>query len=49
MLMVHLVPVEMMVQASQLVGLYIREIVWLHRLPNMIVSDRDAKFTLMFW
>ena len=48
-LMVHLVPVETMVRASQLVGLYVQEIVRLHGLPNTIVSDRDAKFTSTFW
>ena len=48
-LMVHLVPVEITIRASQLAGLYIWEIVWLHRLPNMIVSDQDAKFILTFW
>ena len=49
MLMVHLVPVKTTVRASQLMGLYIWEIIRLHRLPNMIMSDWDAKFTLTFW
>ena len=30
-------------------GLYVWEIVRLHRLPNTIVSDWDTKFTSMFW
>ena len=47
--MVHLVPVETTVRASQLAGLYVREIVWLHGLPDTIVSDQDAKFTSTFW
>ena len=49
MSMVHLIPVEITIRASQLAGLYIQEIVWLHRLPDMIISDRDTKFTLTFW
>ena len=47
--MVHLIPVETTIRASQLTGLYVQEIVWLHRLPDTIVSDRDAKFTSTFW
>ena len=47
--MVHLVPVRMTIQASQLVWLFIKEIVRLHGLPEMIVSDHDTKFTSQFW
>ena len=47
--MVHLIPVETTIRASQLAGLYIQEIVRLHGLPDTIVSDRDTKFTLIFW
>ena len=49
MSMVHLIPVETTIRASQLTGLYIQEIGQLDRLPDTIVSDRDAKFTLTFW
>ena len=37
--MVHLIPVETTIRASQLAGLYVREIVQLHGLPDTIVSD----------
>ena len=47
--MVHLIPVETTIRASQLTGLYVQEIVQLHGLPDTIVSDQDAKFTLTFW
>ena len=47
--MVHLIPVETTIRASQLTGLYIQEIVRLHGLPDTIVSDRDTKFTSIFW
>ena len=49
MSMVHMIPVETTIRASQLAGLYVREIVQLHRLPDTIVSDQDAKFTSIFW
>ena len=47
--MVHLVPVNTMTTASELASLYIRKVVRLHGLPESIVSDRDAKFTSLFW
>ena len=47
--MVHLVPVKTTIQASQLVWLFIKEIVCLHGLPETIVSDHDTKFTSQFW
>ena len=47
--MVHLVPVNTTVKASELSMMYIRQIVHLHGLPDFIVSDHDTKFTLKFW
>ena len=47
--MVHLVPVKTTIRASQLVWLFIKEIVRLHGLPETIVSDRDTKFMSQFW
>ena len=47
--MVHLVPINTMTKSSELVLLYVKEVVHLHRLPDSIISDRDSKFTLMFW
>ena len=35
--------------ASKWRYLYMTEIVRLHRVPVFIVSDRDARFTSMFW
>ena len=32
-----------------ILGVYIREIVWLHGVPVSIVSDRDPRFTTHFW
>jgi transposase InsO family protein len=47
--MVHLVPINTTTKASELASLYVKEVVHLHRLPDSFVSDRDSKFTSMFW
>jgi hypothetical protein len=48
-LMVHLILVNTRTTASQLSTIYIREVIWLHGLPDSIVSDRDLKFTSKWW
>lgn len=47
--MVHLIPVETTITASELAWVYVRDIVRLHGVADSIVSDRDAKFTSKFW
>ena len=47
--MVHLVPIRTTTTASDLMQLYVQEIVCLHGLAVSIVSDRDLKFTSKFW
>jgi Integrase zinc binding domain len=47
--MVHLIPVNTTVKASELASIYIREVVRLHGLLDLIISDRDSKFTSKFW
>jgi hypothetical protein len=47
--MVHLIPVNTKMKASQLSTVYMREVVRLHGLPTSIVSDRDSKFTSKWW
>ena len=34
---------------DKLVELYIKEIVRLHEIPILIISDRDPRFTSRFW
>jgi len=47
--MVHLIPVHTTMTAVQLSWIYKWEIVWLHSLPNSIVSDCDSKFMSKWW
>ncbi|KAJ3475421.1 hypothetical protein NLI96_g11847 [Meripilus lineatus] len=47
--MVHLIPINTTIKASELAWLFVKEVVRLHGLPDSIVSDRDAKFTSKFW
>src|SRR5258708_14728876 len=46
---VHLVPVNMMTKTLELTHEFLNHVVQLHRLPTLIVSDRDMKFTSIFW
>jgi hypothetical protein len=46
---VHLIPTNTMVTATQVTWLYLQEVVRLHGVPASIVSDRDSKFTSVFW
>lgn len=47
--MVHLIPVNTTGMVTELAWKYIREIVHLHSIPELIVSDRDSKFMSKFW
>src|SRR5215475_1245429 len=49
MSMVHLMPVNTKMTASELLWIYIKEICRLHGLLSSIVSDRDSKFTSKWW
>ncbi|KZV30446.1 Gag protease polyprotein [Dorcoceras hygrometricum] len=45
----HFLPVNTTYSMNKYAELYIREIVRLHGIPVFIVSDRDPRFTLVFW
>jgi hypothetical protein len=46
---VHLVPTTPTVTAKGIAWLFLKEIVRLHGVPDSIVSNRDSKFTSIFW
>jgi hypothetical protein len=47
--LVHLIPMNTNVTATQVAWLYLSEVIRLHSVLTSIVSDRDSKFTSMFW
>jgi len=47
--MVHLIPVNTKMTASQLSTIYVQEIIQIHGLPSSIISDQDPKFMLKWW
>ena len=46
---VHLVPTTMTVTARGVKWLILKEVVRLHGISEFIMSDRDTKFTSIFW
>jgi len=45
----HFIPIETGMSVAKLAEIYIEHIVRLHGIPSSIVSDRDPRFTSMFW
>lgn len=45
----HFISVKTTYSTSEVAQIFIREIMILHGVPKNIVSNRDAKFTSMFW
>ena len=47
--MLHLIPTRKEISALELAQLFFNEIFRLHGMPKIIVSDRDPRFTSIFW
>ena len=47
--MVHYESVKVTINAPKLAEVIIDVVVWLHNLPDSIISDREAIFTSKFW
>ena len=47
--MVRLIPIRTDTTAKELSWIYLQEVVKLYGLPASIVSDRDSKFTSVWW
>jgi len=47
--MVHLIPLNTTASASEVAKLFFQNVVRIHGLPLLIISDRDVKFTSNFW
>lgn len=45
----HFLPVRVSYTLDQFARLYVQEIVRLHGVPLVIISDRDSRFTSKFW
>jgi transposase InsO family protein len=45
----HFIPIKTTYSRPQLAELYMLRIVYLHGVPNKIVSNRGTQFTLEFW
>ena len=45
----HFIPVKSTFGIAQVANVFLKEILRLHGVPKMIISDRDVKFTATFW
>jgi hypothetical protein len=45
----HFIPLKTTHKAANVADIFMKEVVGLHGIPKMIVSDRDSKFTSNFW
>jgi hypothetical protein len=45
----HFIPIKVKDPMDKLARLYVQNIVHLHGVPSVIISDKDSSFTSRFW
>ena len=45
----HFIPVKITYKAANIVDIFLKQNFHLHGIPNVIILDRDLKFTRNFW
>jgi hypothetical protein len=45
----HFIPVKSTYKAINITEIFMKEFFRLHGIPKMVISNRDVKFTSMFW
>ena len=45
----HFIPMKVKDLMDKLARLHVQNIVFLHGVPSIIISDRDSRFTSRFW
>ena len=45
----HFIPVKTTCKAANFADIFLKQIFWLHRIPKVIISDKDSKFMGNFW
>ena len=45
----HFIPIKSTYKAVNVANIFMKEIFRLHGIPKIVITDRDAKFTSIFW
>jgi hypothetical protein len=45
----HFVPIKSTCKAIDIASIFMKDIFWLHDMPEEIISEKDTKFTSSFW
>ena len=45
----HFIPIHSTYKTVQIADIFMRDIFRLHGIPKTVISDRDVKFTSLFW
>jgi hypothetical protein len=45
----HFIPIKSTYKTTNITEIFMKEIFNLHGISKMVISDRDVKFTSMFW